>query len=98
MRPHPTAGAAQQLGIGAPTCRLDHTSIPHGLLFVTTTPLIMTVAALVMRVPISRGEVLGAIGGFVGMVLLCLDTASDKEVRSELVWHISVAVGLACAF
>lgn len=76
------SGACLAAHFGTWVWGLDHTSIPHGLLFVTTTPLIMTVAALVMRVPISRGEVLGAVGGFCGMVLLCLDTASRKEVRT----------------
>jgi hypothetical protein len=58
----------------------------------------MTIAALVMRVPISGGEVLGAFGGFLGMLLLCFDTAHDKEVNHSLPFQDFLCKGCRVAF
>ena len=74
------SGACLAAHFGTWVWGLDHTSIPHGLLFVTSSPLLITIGALVLRTPISRGEVISALLGFGGMVLLCLDAASNKQV------------------
>ena len=89
------AGACLALHFGAWVESLKHTSLPHALLFVTSSPILITVGALIMRSPISRGEVVGAVVGFLGMVLLCLDSTSSAKVLSSRDPHH--ATPLSCA-
>lgn len=60
---------------------LDHTSLPHSLLFVTSTPILIAAGCVVLRLPITRGEVASAVVGFLGMVLCELATSSSKVRR-----------------
>jgi drug/metabolite transporter (DMT)-like permease len=76
------SGACLAAHFGTWVWGLKHTSIPHGLLFVTSSPLLITAGLLVLRKPISRGEVIGVLAGFLGMVLLCIDSTSSQKVRS----------------
>lgn len=76
------SGACLALHFGTWVWGLKHTSIPHALLFVTSSPLLLTAGALLLKMPISRGEVIGALVGFGGMVLLAIDTTAEQEVCS----------------
>lgn len=59
---------------------LHYTSLPHALLFVTCTPILIAVGCLIFRIPISRIEVISVACGFGGM-LLCELNASKSKVR-----------------
>jgi drug/metabolite transporter (DMT)-like permease len=61
---------------------LARTSLPHALLFVTSTPIIIAAGSVVMGFPITRGEIASAVLGFLGMVL-CEFATSSAEVRSH---------------
>jgi hypothetical protein len=61
---------------------LARTSLPHALLFVTSTPILIAAGCLILRLPITRGEVASAAAGFLGMVLCEIATSADK-VRSS---------------
>jgi drug/metabolite transporter (DMT)-like permease len=60
---------------------LVHTSVAHALLFVTSVPLLLAAGAVVLRMPISRGEIVGAACGFGGMILLSVTAESEEQVR-----------------
>jgi hypothetical protein len=51
----------QALHFGTWVWSLQHTSLAHSLLLVSTTPIILVAYSLVMRQPISAGEVAGAL-------------------------------------
>jgi drug/metabolite transporter (DMT)-like permease len=51
----------QALHFGAWVWSLQHTSLAHSLLLVSTTPIILVAYSLVVRQPISAGEVAGAV-------------------------------------
>lgn len=59
---------------------LHHTTLPHALLFVTCTPILIAVGCLIFRIPISRPEVISVAVGFGGM-LLCEVSTSSAKVR-----------------
>ncbi|KAF2073424.1 hypothetical protein CYY_005272 [Polysphondylium violaceum] len=61
---------------------LDETSLPHALLFVTSTPIMVVILMLIMRKPISKGEIVGCILGFFGLIVTLLDSLSP-HVRSD---------------
>lgn len=75
------AGVALALHFGAWIWGLEHTSLPHSLLFVTATPLLLVVLALAMRVPVSRGEGIGAAAAFLGMAILGAGASVNRSVR-----------------
>jgi drug/metabolite transporter (DMT)-like permease len=58
---------------------LARTSLPHALLFVTSTPILIAAGCVVMGLPITRGEVASAVVGFLGMAL-CEVTTSSSQV------------------
>lgn len=59
---------------------LATTSLPHALLFVTSTPILIAAGCVIMGFPISKGEVASAVVGFLGMVL-CEIASSSSKVR-----------------
>lgn len=75
------SGAALALHFGAWIWGLEHTSLPHALLFVTATPLLLVLLSVVMRVPVSRGELIGAVAAFIGMAILCAGASVSGDVR-----------------
>ena len=61
---------------------LQHTSLVHAYLFVSVTPLAIAVGSLLLRKPISRGEVAGTLLGVLGAAVLTLGPkAGHREVR-----------------
>lgn len=55
---------------------LARTSLPHALLFVTSTPILIAAGCVIMGLPITRGQVASAMMGFLGMVLCEVATSS----------------------
>jgi drug/metabolite transporter (DMT)-like permease len=65
---------------------LQHTSLVHAYLFVSVTPLAIAVGSLLLRKPISSGEVAGALMGVAGAAVLTLGPkAGHREVCN--CWH-----------
>lgn len=76
-------GTSLALHFGTWVYSLQATSVTHSLLFVSATPLFLALLSLVLRQPISRGEVLGVAMGLAGGVLLATAAArSDAQVRA----------------
>lgn len=75
---------------------LDHTSLAHSLLFVSTTPLVIVVAswamfiARVRKTRVSLGETLGAVVGFAGLGLSLVD-ARDSSGDERITWRGNLA-------
>lgn len=61
---------------------LHYTTLPHALLFVTCTPILIALGCLVLRIHISRAEVISVAIGFGGM-LLCEISTSGSKVRDR---------------
>jgi drug/metabolite transporter (DMT)-like permease len=59
---------------------LDHTSLVHSLLFVTSNPLIVVVFMPILGTAVRRGHVLGALVGFAGAGITLIDIESGGEV------------------
>jgi drug/metabolite transporter (DMT)-like permease len=59
---------------------LDHTSLVHSLLFVTSNPLIVVVFMPILGTAVRRGHVLGALIGFAGAAITLIDIESGGEV------------------
>jgi len=68
------SGTALAIHFGCWVASLDETSLAHSLLFVTCHPIVIVLGLLTLRRPISKGEVLGAIIGFIGLAITLLDT------------------------
>jgi hypothetical protein len=66
MRWLAASGACLAVHFGAWVWGLQHTSLAHSVLWVSTSPLLLAAGAWVMRTPISCGETLGALLGFGG--------------------------------
>lgn len=62
---------------------LNFTTLPHALLFVTCTPILIAVGCLVLRIPVSRAELISVAVGFGGM-LLCEVSTSRSQVCTVL--------------
>ena len=60
---------------------LNRTSLPHALLFVTSTPILIAAGCVILRLPITRGEVASAVVGFLGMVLCEMATSSISSSK-----------------
>eukprot|EP00899_Mesostigma_viride_P028477 jgi/Mesvir1/8814/Mv02715-RA.1 len=74
------SGVSLALHFGAWVWSLDATSLPHSLLLVSASPLILSAAAWIRRDPISQGELLGTGMGTLGGVILAAGAQSDREV------------------
>ena len=59
---------------------LDHTSLVHSLLFVTSHPLVVVLLMPILGSKIRRGHILGASIGFIGAALTLKDIDSGGEV------------------
>ena len=59
---------------------LDHTSLVHSLLFVTSHPLVVVLLMPILGLEIRRGHILGASIGFFGAALTLKDIDSGGEV------------------
>ncbi|GAM23400.1 hypothetical protein SAMD00019534_065750 [Acytostelium subglobosum LB1] len=53
---------------------LNKTSLSHSLLFVTSNPIMIVIVMVVMRKPISKGEIFGCLIGFIGLVITMFDS------------------------
>lgn len=58
---------------------LQHTSLVHAYLFVSVTPLAIAVGSLLLRKPISGGEVAGTLLGVAGAAVLTLGPKGDHR-------------------
>jgi drug/metabolite transporter (DMT)-like permease len=71
---------------------LQHTSLVHAYLFVSVTPLAIAVGSLLLRKPISSGEVAGTLLGVAGAAVL---TLGPKAGHHE-VWRCSLLCLALC--
>ena len=78
-----TSGTALAFHFGLWVSSVQSTSLPHALLFVSCTPVILCVWLLVRRVPLSRGELAGTAGAMLGACILVADARADKQVRGH---------------
>jgi len=74
------AGLALGVHFGAWVSSTQLTSLPHALLLVSTTPLVLAAWALWRGEPLSRGELWGSLAAVAGCGLLVSDRASDSSV------------------
>eukprot|EP00887_Chlorella_sp_A99_P004332 scaffold15.g4332.t1 len=75
------SGSALAVHFGSWVWSMEHTSLTHSLLFVSATPLLLALGTWLLRMPISRGELLGTLVGLVGAVLLATAAArTDRQV------------------
>eukprot|EP01132_Coremiostelium_polycephalum_P005003 gene5003-6229_t len=80
---------------------LDKTSLTHSLLFVTSTPLMVVIVMLCLRKPISKGEILGCLIGFLGLIVTVFDSlflkSNDNSLeKATLFGDFLALVGAAC--
>lgn len=66
-----------QVHFGGWVWGIEHTSLPHSLLFVSFTPVLLACGAAALGQPISLGEILGTALGVGGSVLLLMDVPYD---------------------
>ena len=59
---------------------LDHTSLVHSLLFVTSHPLVVVALMPLIGTSVRRGHVLGAVIGFIGASIALLEVESNSQV------------------
>jgi drug/metabolite transporter (DMT)-like permease len=67
----------RQVHFGGWVWGIEHTSLPHSLLFVSFTPVLLSCGAAALGHPTSLGEVLGTALGVGGSVLLLMDVPRD---------------------
>lgn len=82
---------------------IDWTTIPHSVLFVSTSPVILAVGRAIGRLPISMGEVLGSLAGFGGICISMIGASMEQEHAGEGHEHVTMlgdlaALGAAFAF
>ncbi|KAM9971178.1 hypothetical protein ACTFIW_011154 [Dictyostelium discoideum] len=53
---------------------LDKTTLAHSLLFVTSSPIMIVLVMIIRRAPISKGEIIGCILGFIGLIITLFDS------------------------
>lgn len=62
---------------------LQNTSLPHSLLLVCCTPLLLSFGSLLLCLPISPGEVAGSVLGASGVALMAFDvTAAAADAKA----------------
>jgi drug/metabolite transporter (DMT)-like permease len=77
------SGTALALHFGLWVSSVQSTSLPHALLFVSATPVVLAGAALARRVPLSRGELAGTACAMLGALVLVSDARSDTQARAR---------------
>eukprot|EP00892_Ulva_mutabilis_P002405 jgi/Ulvmu1/12165/UM085_0029.1 len=70
---------------------LNYTTLPHALLFVTCTPILIAFGCLISRIPISRAEIASVAIGFGGMLLCEISTNGSKGNATLLGDMLSLA-------
>jgi drug/metabolite transporter (DMT)-like permease len=75
------SGTALAFHFGLWVTALHSTSLPHALLFVSVTPVVLAAAALARGVPLSRGELGGTAAALLGAAVLVSDARSDTQAR-----------------
>lgn len=78
------SGLCLAVHFGAWVWSLQHTSLAHSLLLVSTTPIILVGVNLVQREPISGSEVAGSLLAVAGCAVLAGGAVSGKEVEVSL--------------
>ncbi|KAM9979478.1 hypothetical protein ACTFIY_008718 [Dictyostelium cf. discoideum] len=53
---------------------LDKTTLAHSLLFVTSSPIMIVLVMIIRRAPISKGEIIGCVLGFIGLIITLFDS------------------------
>jgi hypothetical protein len=71
---------------------LQHTSLVHAYLFVSVTPLAIAVGSLLLRKPISSGEVAGTLLGVAGAAVLTLGPKGDHREVWRCCWVCTVII------
>mmetsp|Transcript_15190 Transcript_15190/g.26341 ORF Transcript_15190/g.26341 Transcript_15190/m.26341 type:complete len:442 (+) Transcript_15190:67-1392(+) len=74
---------------------LEHTSLTHSLFFVSLTPVVLTAGMLILRKPVSKGEIFGSLLAFLGGCFLALDPWKSSEEAKEVSVQGDVASLLA---
>lgn len=82
------SGVALGLHFGTWVWSLQHTSLAHSLLLVSTTPIILVAYSLATRQPISTGEVAGAVLAVAGCAVLASGAVSAKETEVTLLGDV----------
>ncbi|KYR00567.1 hypothetical protein DLAC_02584 [Tieghemostelium lacteum] len=79
---------------------LNETTLPHSLLFVTSSPLMVIVVMLVLRKPITKMEIIGALVGFLGLLITLLgsfiSTTGSGSQRPTVYGDLLALLGAAC--
>jgi hypothetical protein len=77
---------------------LQNTSLPHSLLLVCCTPLLLSFGSLLLCFPISLGEVLSSALGVLGVGLMAADGRRRGEKKDAVTWYGDVlSLGAAAA-
>lgn len=72
------SGVCLAVHFGCWVWSLKHTSLPHSLLFVSTTPVLLTTLAFLRKQPVSRGEGVGSLLALAGGIMLSYGSASES--------------------
>jgi drug/metabolite transporter (DMT)-like permease len=64
------SGFCLALHFGAWVWGIGHTSLPHSLLLISATPVLIAIGMLLLCKPISKGELAGTVLGALGVCLL----------------------------
>ena len=86
-----TSGACLAVHFGSWVTSIKLTSLPHSLLFVSTTPLFLVAWTLLRCQHISTGEVVGSVCGFAGSVVLTVDY--DQHSGVTLIGDLTAMCG-----
>ncbi len=74
------SGLCLWIHFGSWVWSLDHTSLTHSLLFVTSHPLVIVVGLWLLKRPTNRQQTLGAVLGFLGAAVVLMGISSEGEV------------------
>jgi drug/metabolite transporter (DMT)-like permease len=77
------SGGSLGMHFGLWVSSVQTTSLPHALLFVSATPVVLAAVALARRVPLSRGELGGTAAAMLGALVLVSDARSDTQARAQ---------------
>eukprot|EP00882_Tetradesmus_deserticola_P022745 GHRQ01024691.1.p1 GENE.GHRQ01024691.1~~GHRQ01024691.1.p1 ORF type:complete len:425 (+),score=136.30 GHRQ01024691.1:465-1739(+) len=83
------SGVTLALHFGSWVWSLQHTSLAHSLLLVSTTPIILVGHSLITRQPISLGEVAGALLAVAGCAVLASGAVSATETEATLLGDLA---------
>lgn len=91
------SGVALALHFGLWVWSLDHTSLAHSLLFVSTPPIVLAVLACLQGQPLSRGELSGVALGMGGVLVIAAGSRVENDNDVTLLGDL-VAFAAAIAF